>query len=111
MTPNIRVPMTAEQERALFAARNDNLKPDEETDADQDQRSADGARDRCPQRRDDLRTANVAQRRAGEEVVVEARVQRLCRVLASHSQGNRIDCRVWQAERLPYNSACDRPRH
>ena len=26
----IRVPMTAEQERALFASRNDNLKPDEE---------------------------------------------------------------------------------
>ena len=27
---NIRVPMTAEQERALFASRNDNLKPEEE---------------------------------------------------------------------------------
>ena len=30
MTPNIRVPMTAEQERALFVSRNDNLKPEEE---------------------------------------------------------------------------------
>jgi len=30
VTPNIRVPMTAEQERALFTSRNDNLKPDEE---------------------------------------------------------------------------------
>src|SRR6266513_1206852 len=30
VTPNIRVPMTAEQERSLFTSRNDNLKPDEE---------------------------------------------------------------------------------
>jgi carboxyl-terminal processing protease len=30
VVPNIRVPMTAEQERALFASRNDNLKADEE---------------------------------------------------------------------------------
>ena len=30
VVPNIRVPMTAEQERALFASRNDNLKPEEE---------------------------------------------------------------------------------
>ena len=30
VAPNIRVPMTAEQERALFTSRNDNLKPDEE---------------------------------------------------------------------------------
>src|SRR5881275_1808218 len=30
VTPNIRVPMTAEQERALFGSRNDNLKPEEE---------------------------------------------------------------------------------
>src|SRR3954462_15801787 len=30
VTPNIRVPMTAEQERALFASRSENLKPDEE---------------------------------------------------------------------------------
>ena len=30
VVPNIRVPMTVEQERALFASRNDNLKPDEE---------------------------------------------------------------------------------
>jgi carboxyl-terminal processing protease len=33
VTPNIRVPLTAEQERALFAARSaDNLKPEEEKD-------------------------------------------------------------------------------
>src|SRR5258707_5531480 len=33
VTPNIRVPMTAEQERALFSLRNaDNVKPDEEKD-------------------------------------------------------------------------------
>src|SRR3954470_21202544 len=30
VTPNIRVPMTAEQERALFGSRSENLKPDEE---------------------------------------------------------------------------------
>src|SRR6476659_722215 len=30
VTPNIRVPMTAEQERALFASRSENLKPEEE---------------------------------------------------------------------------------
>ena len=30
VTPNIRVPMTADQERALFASRNENLMPDEE---------------------------------------------------------------------------------
>ena len=30
VVPNIRVPMSAEQERALFASRNDNLKPEEE---------------------------------------------------------------------------------
>ena len=30
VVPNIRVPMTAEQERALFSSRSDNLKPDEE---------------------------------------------------------------------------------
>src|SRR4051795_13403695 len=30
VVPNIRVPTTAEQERALFASRSDNLKPDEE---------------------------------------------------------------------------------
>src|SRR6478672_7785894 len=30
VTPNIRVPMTAEQERALFSSRNENLKPEEE---------------------------------------------------------------------------------
>ncbi len=30
VVPNIRVPMTAEQERALFASRNDSLKPEEE---------------------------------------------------------------------------------
>jgi len=30
VVPNIRVPMTAEQERALFASRSDNLKPEEE---------------------------------------------------------------------------------
>src|SRR5216110_1172343 len=30
VVPNIRVPMTAEQERALFGSRNDNLKPEEE---------------------------------------------------------------------------------
>jgi carboxyl-terminal processing protease len=33
VTPNIRVPLTADQERALFTARNaDNLKPEEEKD-------------------------------------------------------------------------------
>ena len=33
VTPNIRVPMSAEQERALFALRSaENLKPDEEKD-------------------------------------------------------------------------------
>ena len=33
VTPNIRVPMTAEQERTLFSLRNaDNAKPDEEKD-------------------------------------------------------------------------------
>jgi carboxyl-terminal processing protease len=30
VTPNIRVPMTAEQERALFASRSENLKPEDE---------------------------------------------------------------------------------
>ncbi|MFL6589220.1 MAG: S41 family peptidase, partial [Chthoniobacterales bacterium] len=30
VTPNIRVPMTVEQERGLFASRSDNLKPEEE---------------------------------------------------------------------------------
>src|SRR5213596_3500132 len=30
VVPNIRVPMTPEQERALFTSRNENLKPDEE---------------------------------------------------------------------------------
>src|SRR5205809_2567417 len=30
VTPNIRVPMTAEQERSLFALRSENVKPDEE---------------------------------------------------------------------------------
>ena len=30
VTPNIRVPMTAEQERSLFASRSENVKPDEE---------------------------------------------------------------------------------
>src|SRR3954465_10300424 len=30
VTPNIRVPMTVEQERALFASRSENLKPEEE---------------------------------------------------------------------------------
>jgi carboxyl-terminal processing protease len=30
VTPNIRVPMTAEQERALFVSRSENLKPEEE---------------------------------------------------------------------------------
>src|SRR3954447_13602410 len=30
VTPNIRVPMTVEQERALFASRSDSLKPEEE---------------------------------------------------------------------------------
>src|SRR5947207_14735512 len=30
VTPNIRVPMTAEQERTLFALRSENVKPDEE---------------------------------------------------------------------------------
>ena len=30
VVPNIRVPMTAEQERALYSSRSENLKPDEE---------------------------------------------------------------------------------
>jgi carboxyl-terminal processing protease len=30
VTPNIRVPLTPDQERALFTSRSENLKPDEE---------------------------------------------------------------------------------
>ena len=73
VAPNIRVPMTAEQERALFVAA-ERREPEAggREESDQDERPADAARDRCAQRRDDLRAGNVAEGRAGKEVDMDS---------------------------------------
>ena len=71
VTPNIRVGMTAEQERALYALRNTgNVKGRRRDQHHQDQGSTDVARHRCTQRCDDLRTAKRAEGGSGKEIAV-----------------------------------------
>ena len=55
----------------FFASRSaDNLKPEEEKNLIKTKDPANDARDRCAQRRDDLRAANRAEGRSGEEIDV-----------------------------------------
>ncbi len=73
VAPNIRVPISAEQERALFSARSsDNLKPEDEKNLIKTKDPANVARDRRAQRRDDLCTRDFAEGGFGEEVAGHA---------------------------------------
>ena len=83
VTPNIRVAMTAEQERALFALRSaGNMKPEDETRLIKTQGSPDVARDRCAQGRDDLCAAKRAESRSGKEIMsLSSRVAQTARDL------------------------------
>ena len=70
VTPNIRVPMTRGTGAiALLHAQRGQCEARGRKDRDQDEGSANDARDRCAQRRHDLRGADCADKRAGEEVV------------------------------------------
>ena len=83
VAPNIRVPMSAEQERALFAMRSaENMKPEEEKNLIKTKDPQLFARDRCAQRRDGLCAGKFAESRTGKEIglscmrVIRASTQR-----------------------------------